>query len=603
MRHGAQDYFLVDRFDDYMLPKTLGCMLDRSANGEALFEEKERAQVMLNSIGDAVVSTDISGQVTYLNSVAETMTGWSREEAAGRTLGEVFSIIDATTREPVASAMTLAIRENKTFSLASNCLLIRRDGVEAAIEDSAAPIHDRQGRVIGAVMVFHDVTKTRAMSARMAYLAQHDSLTDLPSKILLKDRLIQMMAVSDRRGQKMAVLFLNVDHFKNVNESLGHNIGDQLLQSVARRIVASVRSNDTVSRQGADEFVVLLSEATHAHDAGISAEKILAAVSKPHYINQFDVNVTASIGIATYPDDGVEAETLMKRADFALLHAKDTGRNNYQFFKPDMSVQALARQSLESGLRHALERDEFILHYQPKVNLKSGAIVGAEALIRWRHPERGIVPPSQFILLAEECGFIVPISHWVMRESCRQARAWQDAGFPLLCIAINISGVELRGKDFVADIRAILTETGVNPRHVELELTETFLMQDSKSIAAVLYALKDLGMRLALDDFGTGYSSLSYLRRFPIDILKIDRSFVRDLSTDADDASIVSAIINMGESLHLNVVAEGVETREQLTFLQEHSCPEGQGHYFSRPVIAREFTKLLAIDVSKAAAA
>lgn len=346
MRQGAQDYFLVDRFDDYMLPKTLGCMLDRSAIGEALFQAKERAQVTLNSIADAVASTDIFGRVTYLNGVAESMTGWSRDEAAGHMLDEVFSLIDATTREPVASAMTLAIRENKTYSLASNCLLVRRDGAEAAVEDSAAPIHDRQGRTTGAVMVFHDVTKMRAMSVRTAYLTQHDSLTDLPSRILLRDRLIQMMALSDRRGQKMAVLLLDVDHFRNINESLGHDIGDQLLQSIARRVVASVRSTDTVSRPGGDEFVVLLSAGTQAQDAGISADKILAAVGKPHYINQYDVNVTASIGIATYPDDGSEAEALMKRADLALLHAKDSGRNNFQFFKPDMSVQALDRQSL-----------------------------------------------------------------------------------------------------------------------------------------------------------------------------------------------------------------------------------------------------------------
>jgi diguanylate cyclase (GGDEF)-like protein/PAS domain S-box-containing protein len=599
VQRGAQDYFLFGRFEDYMLPKTLDCMLERMANVDALYEEKERAQVTLNSIGDAVVSTDLSGHVTYLNGVAESMTGWSRDEAAGHPFDAVFSIIDATTREPVQSPMTFAIRDNKNVTLRSNCVLIRRDGIEAAIEDSSAPIHDRQGKVTGAVMVFHDVTRTRAMSARLAYLAQHDGLTDLPNRILLKDRLIQTMALADRHGQKMAVLYLDVDRFKNVNDSLGHAIGDQLLQSVAQRLVASVRSTDTVSRQGGDEFVVLLSEATHAQDAAISADKLLGAVSKPHYINKHDVNVTASIGIATYPDDGTEAETLLQHADFALLHAKDCGRNNYQFFKSNMNARVLERQSLESGLRRALERQEFMLHYQPKINLETGAIVGAEALIRWRHPERGIVPPSQFISIAEECGVIVPISRWVMRESCQQARIWHAAGFPLICISINISAVELRGKGFVAELREILMETEVDPHCVELELTETFLMQEPKSTAAVLHALKDMGVRLALDDFGTGYSSLSYLRRFPIDILKIDRSFVGDLTTDAANANIVHAVINMGKSLHLSVVAEGVETQEQLAFLREHSCPEGQGHYFSYPVVAPELTKLLAINASE----
>jgi diguanylate cyclase (GGDEF)-like protein/PAS domain S-box-containing protein len=602
VQHGAQDYLLMGRFAG-MLSKTLGCMLERAANVDVLFEEKERAEVTLNSIGDAVISTDVLGHVTYLNGVAEGMTGWSRDEAAGHTLEEVFHAIDVTTRELAQNPMTLAIRQNKTFSLTPNCVLIRRDGVEAAIEDSAAPIHDRHGQVTGAVMVFHDVTKTRSMSARMAYLAQHDSLTDLPNRILLKDRLIHTMALAHRHQQKMAVLYLDVDRFKNINDSLGHAIGDLLLQSIAQRLVACVRSSDTVSRQGGDEFVVLLSEATHAQDAGISAQKMLIAVSKPHNIDQHDVSVTASIGIATYPDDGTEAETLMKHADFALLHAKDSGRNNYQFFKPDMNVRALERQSLETGLRHALERHEFALHYQPEINLETGAIVGVEALIRWRHPERGLVPPNQFIPVAEECGFIVPISQWVLREGCRQARAWQDAGFAPRSIAINISAVELRGKDFVAEVRATLAETGLDPRCLVLELTETFLMQDSPHTLAVLQALKDLGVHLALDDFGTGYSSLSYLRRFPIDTLKIDRSFVSNLTTDDNDASIVSAVINMGKSLHMRVVAEGVETREQLQFLQEHGCPEGQGYYFSHPVVAAEFTQLLATDVSGAAAA
>ena len=498
--------------------------------------------------------------------------------------------------------MALAVRQNKTVGLPPNCVLIRRDGFEAAIEDSAAPIHDRHGQVTGAVMVFHDVSTARAMSAQMAYLAQHDSLTDLPNRLLLKDRLAQSMARAHRHQQKMAVLYLDVDRFKNINDSLGHAIGDRLLQSVAQRLAACVRSSDTVSRQGGDEFVVLLSEATRGQEAAISAAKILLTLSKPHRIDQHDLTITVSIGIATYPDDGTEAETLMKNADFALLHAKNYGRNNYQFFKPDMNVRALERQSLESDLRHALDREEFVLHYQPKMNLETGAIVGLEALIRWRHPQRGLVPPSEFIRAAEECGFIVPISCWVLREGCRQARAWQDEGLPPMRIAINISAVELRSKDFVAGVRAILTETGLEPRYLELELTESFLMQDSQATAAVLQDLKELGVQLALDDFGTGYSSLSYLKRFPIDILKIDQSFVRDLTTDADDASIVSAVISMGKSLHMRVVAEGVETREQLEFLQEHNCPEGQGYYFGHPVVAGDITQILGNIAAEAAA-
>ena len=593
VQRGAQDYLLKGRLDSYLLPKALGSMIERAAHAEALFNEKERAQVTLNSIGDAVMSTDIWCNVTYLNLVAETLTGWSREEAAGQPLDEVFRIIDSGTREPVANPMRLAIQENKAVGLTPNCVLIRRDGVEAAIEDSAAPIHDRRGQVTGAVMVFHDVSTARALSLRMSYLAQHDSLTDLPNRILLDDRLTQATTRARRHRQKLAVLFIDIDRFKHINDSLGHATGDRLLQSIAQRLLTCVRSSDTVSRQGGDEFVILLSEVTHAQDAAVSAEKILHSLSAPHLVDQHELHVTVSIGIATYPDDGYEAETLLQNADFAMYHAKDCGRNNYQFFKPEMNVRAVERQSLETDLRHAIERQEFLLHYQPKINLVTGAIIGVEALIRWRHPRHGLILPEKFIPVAEECGAIVPIGRWALREACRQARAWQNAGLPRLRIGVNISAVELRAKDFVEGVRAILTETGMDPRFLELELTETFLMEDSTATAAVLQALKATGAQLALDDFGTGYSSLSYLKRFPIDSLKIDQSFVRDLATDPDDASIVSAVIAMGKSLHMRVVAEGVETREQLAFLREKNCPVGQGYFFSPPVAAAELVQLL----------
>jgi diguanylate cyclase (GGDEF)-like protein/PAS domain S-box-containing protein len=603
VQHGAQDYLLKGRLDGYLLPKTLGSMVERAASAEALFEEKERAQVALNTIADAVMSTDIQGHVTFLNVVAESMTGWSRDEAAGRPLEEVFRVIDAVTRGIVQNPMALAIRENKTVGLTPNCILVRRDGVEAYIEDSAAPIHDRRGQVTGAVIVFHDVGAARALPLRMSYLAQHDSLTDLPNRILLSDRLTQAIALAHRSGKKLAVLFLDIDRFKHINDSLGHAIGDRLLQSVAQRLLACVRRSDTVSRQGGDEFVILLPEVAHAGDAAAIADVILLALSTPHHIAKHDLHVTASVGIATYPDDGTDAETLMQNADLAMYDAKDSGRDNWQFFKAEMNKRAVERQLVEVALRHAVDQQEFVLQYQPQMNLGTGAIIGVEALIRWRHPERGLVPPAHFIPIAEECGVIVAIGRWVLREACRQARTWQCAGLPPVRIAINISAVELRAKDFVAGVRAILLETGLDPRFLELELTETFLWQDSKSTLAVLQALKAMGVQLALDDFGTGYSSLSYLRRFPIDTLKIDQSFVRDITTDAGDAGIVSAVISMGKSLHMRVVAEGVETREQLAFLREQRCPEGQGYHFSRPVVAGEFTRLLGHSVPKTAAA
>ncbi len=593
VQHGAQDYLLKTHVDSYLLHKALGSMIERSAIAEALFEERERAQVTLKSIGDAVVSIDARGNVTYLNIVAETMTGWSRDEAAGHSVEEVLRIVDVTTREIVPNPMALAIRENKTVDLKANCVLIRRDGVETGIEESAAPIHDRQGQVTGAVMVFHDVSMARALSLKMYHLAQHDGLTDLPNRMLLDDRLAQAITLCHRNQQKLAVLFLDLDRFKHINDTLGHDFGDRVLRNAAQRLLQCVRSSDTVSRQGGDEFVIVLSEIAHSQDAEGCAAKILSALSVPVRIDEHDLYITASIGIATYPDDGNDAETLLKHADLAMYHAKANGFNTFQFFEPGMNARAAERQLLENGLRHAIEREQFVLHYQSKINLATGAIVGVEALVRWCHPERGLILPGQFLAIAEESGLIVPIGRWVMTECCNRARAWRDAGLPPIRMAINISAVELRTKGFVSGVRAMLTQAKLEPSDLELELTETFLLQNADSTAAVLEALKDVGVRLALDDFGTGYASLSHLRRFPIDTLKIDRSFVRDIAMDSDDASIVRAVIGMGKSLDMQVVAEGVETSEQFDFLRQQGCPEGQGYYFSEPIVAAEFARNL----------
>jgi diguanylate cyclase (GGDEF)-like protein len=462
-----------------------------------------------------------------------------------------------------------------------------------AIEDSVAPIHDRRGQVTGAVMVLRDVSAARALSHRMSYLAQHDALTDLPNRMLLNDRLSEAIALASRHARLLAVLFLDLDHFKRINDSLGHVVGDRLLQSVARRLHACIRSSDTVSRQGGDEFVILLSEVAHATDASVTADKILQALRVPIRVDQHELHVTGSIGIVTYPDDGADAESLIKNADFAMYHAKDNGRDTYRFFRSDMNARALERQTLEADLRHAIQRQELVLHYQPRINLATGAIVGVEALLRWHHPERGLLLPREFIPIAEECGLIVLIGRWVLREACRQSRAWQDAGLASTCIAVNISAVELRSADFADDVRATLAETRLESRHVELEVTETFLLQDTEATGAVLRALKKVGVQLALDDFGTGYASLRFLRTFPIDAVKIDQSFVRGLRSGSRDASIVNAIISMGSSLRMRVVAEGVESRQQLELLRTQGCPEGQGYYVSQPVPAGECTQLL----------
>jgi diguanylate cyclase (GGDEF)-like protein/PAS domain S-box-containing protein len=593
MLHGAQDYLLEGHLDRYAFTRAIRNIIEREIARLELFNEKERAQVTLNSIGDAVISTDNRGNVTYLNIVAEHMTGWTRKEAVGHPFDVVFQIIDGATHRPSANPMELAIQQDKTVGLKANCILVRRDGYECAIEDSAAPIHDRDGQVTGAVIVFHDVSMARSMVQEMSHLAQHDALTDLPNRLLLNDRLAQAITLAHRNQHQLAVLYLDLDGFKNINDSLGHSVGDKLLQSIALSLSAVVRKSDTVSRHGGDEFVVLLPEVAHAADAAITAEKILTELKKTHSIGEHHLHVTVSIGISTYPGNGEDAESLIKNADTAMYHAKQSGRNNYQFFKPDMSLRAVERQSLEGQLRYALERQELFLQYQPKVNLKTGAIVGVEALLRWQHPERGLLLPGQFLTIAEDTGMIVGIGQWVLREACRQTREWLDAGLLAVPVAVNISSLEFRSEQFLEHVQVALKDTCLDPRYLELELTETVLMRHAESTTYMLGRLKAIGVRLTVDDFGTGYSSLSYLTRFPIDSLKLDQSFVHNIIADSNDAIVIRSVISMAKSLKQSVIAEGVETMEQLAFLQAHGCDEGQGYYFSRPAAAQQFANLL----------
>jgi diguanylate cyclase (GGDEF)-like protein/PAS domain S-box-containing protein len=593
LQEGAQDYLIKGQIETRSLFRAMRYAIERKGMEEALFAEKERAQVTLNCIGDAVICTDIAGNITFLNLVAENMIGWPRQEACGRPLADVFRVQDASSHLTTPDPTEIAVEQNRTVHLPSNCILLRRDGFESPIEDSVSPIHDRQGQVIGAVIVFRDVSAARAMALQMAHSAQHDFLTGLPNRTLVNDRVSQAITFAHRREKKVAVLFLDLDGFKHINDSLGHAIGDKLLQSIAKRLVDCVRGSDTVSRQGGDEFVILLSEVEQAEDAAITARRMLQAVAEAHSVDLHDLHVTTSIGVSVFPDDGQDAETLIKNADTAMYQAKENGRQSYQFFKPAMNVRAVERQSIEESLRRALQRQEFAVHYQPKIDLKTGEITGAEALLRWTHPTRGSVPPSQFIPVAEDCGLIVPIGRWILREACAQACSWAREGLQLATMAVNISAMEFRNEEFLEDLFAILEETGLSPRSLELELTESVLMKRADSTETILRTLRSRGVQLAVDDFGTGYSSLSYLRKFPIDALKIDQSFIRQITTAPDDTAIVTAVISMGRSLNLRVIAEGVETREELLFLQRHQCQEAQGYYFSRPVAATQFAALL----------
>ncbi|ADV82890.1 putative bifunctional diguanylate cyclase/phosphodiesterase [Terriglobus saanensis] len=596
VRYGAQDYLLPRHLDNYSLSRALHRAIESSAV-DLLSVEKNRALVTLDSIGDAVLSSDLLGRVTYLNGAAEKMTGWTRLEALGQPLSEVFRILDSVTREIAPDPLQRAIDLNRAVGLPSGCVLLHRDGTERVIDDTAAPIHDSVGTVIGAVIVFHDMSEARATAILMASSANHDPLTKLPNRILLSDRISQAISISHRKHRPFAVMFLDLDYFKAVNDSLGHAIGDKLLQAVADRLLAGLRNSDTVSRQGGDEFVILLPEIENAADAASSAKKLLLSIGAPYNIDEHCIQISGSFGISLYPDHGDDAETVLNNADIAMYEAKETGRNAIRFFKPEMGLKATERQSLEVGLRRALEQNEFCLYYQPKVSLALGQITGAEALIRWQDPMLGLLLPAYFVTAAESSGLIVRIGRWVMREACRQASLWQTRGLPSIKIAVNVSAVEFQDRHFVEGVKNILRETGLEPGCLQLELTEGVLMKDADSTASVLRELRQMGVQLAIDDFGAGYSSLSYLRQFPIDILKIDQSFVNQIGGGARDGILISAIIGIGRNLNYIVVAEGIETIEQKVYLQGQRCDEGQGYLFSHPLVAHEFERLLQIGI------
>ena len=553
----------------------------RSSVESLLFEESERLRVTLGSIGDAVLVTDSAGYVTYLNPVAERMSGWTTAEARHKHSHEVLHITTSATTERVPNPVRIALLEERTVGLAADAVLHRRGGGTFAIEDSAAPIRDRDGIIIGAVMVFHDVSETRAMANRMSHLAQHDALTDLPNRVLLQDRLSQAIERGQRNGTQAALLFLDLDRFKHVNDSLGHAVGDQLLIETARRLVACVRECDTVSRLGGDEFVVLLSDLQDAQGPSRVAEKILRTLNQPFAINQQSLSIAASIGIAVYPRDGSTVDALTKNADAAMYLAKQSGRNGYRYFTSELGDIARRRLTLERAITDGLKRSEFILHYQPQFR-SDGTFIGVEALVRWKR-DGALVPPNDFIPFAEESGLIIELGDHLLGAACRQGYAWQCATSHPFTIAVNISAHQFRSPGFVERVSQILAESGLAPHHLELEITETALMSAAERTETILKRLKTIGVGIALDDFGTGYSSLSYLRRFPVDRIKIDKSFVHEIASSRSNTAIVEAVIGLGRNLGLRVIAEGVETFDQARVLTTLGCAEVQGYLTGRP--------------------
>jgi len=569
---------------------------ERKAFEDALFRERELAEVTLKSIGDAVITTDPDMIVTSLNPIAEAMTGWPSHEAVGRPMDEVFQLKEPLTRRPIPNPLLAAVHRNAIVGLTTDAILMHRNGFESPIEDSAAPIHDHAGNVVGGVVVFHDVSETRALALKMAHLAHHDTLTGLPNRALLQSRMEFAVTVATRRNQRAALLFVDIDHFKQINDTMGHAAGDALLQEVARRIRAAVRADDTVSRLGGDEFVVLLPHVDGAPDASVVAEKVLAACSQAVGLENGAMTISFSIGISVFPDDATDAESLLRNADTAMYEAKMQGRNGYRFFHASMNERDAARIRIEVELRKALARGELSLHFQPKVDVDIGTIIGAEALLRWQVDGVDVYTPEQFIPVAEDCGLIVPIGEWALREACRHAEAWTRLYRPLT-VSVNVSSLQFQHTRFFESLGNIIIDTGIHPTLLELELTERTVMEGGDHIAGLLKRVKSLGVSLSLDDFGTGYCSLSYLKHFPIDTLKIDRAFIRDVPCDNDSAAIVSAIIAMSRGMNRHVLAEGVENAEQAAFLQAEGCAQMQGFLFGKAMPAKEFeARISAID-------
>jgi diguanylate cyclase (GGDEF)-like protein/PAS domain S-box-containing protein len=567
----------------------------------ALCDSEEKYRSLLDGIQEyAVLMLDPVGVILNWNVGAQRMHGYTAEEIVGQNFSRLFPLEDTQAGRPQEILRLAALNERHQEEMPH----ARQDGSTFIGEIALTALHDSSGKLRGFSKISRDLTprkdaeshlvRVNRQMARLARSAEHDALTGLPNRLLLNDRINQAIALAHRNSSMVAILFLDLDGFKHINDSLGHSIGDRLLRSVAKRLLACVRTPDTVSRNGGDEFIIVLQEMDQPNQAAITARRVLTAVADVHNVGGHDLHVTASVGISVYPRDGPDAESLIKNADTAMYQAKTIGRKTFQFFTSKMNVSAVERQSIEEDLRHALENREFALHYQPRVDLKTGAVVGAEALIRWTHPTRGPLSPGNFIPVAEETGLILPIGAWVLREACLQARSWKDAGLSAGAMAVNVSTVQFQDEDFLVDLLSVLRETGMDPRSLELEVTESVLMKNTEASVSILKAVRDIGIRVAVDDFGTGYSSLSYLRQLPLDSLKVDQSFLRKIHVAPDDSIIVSAIIGMGRNIGLRVVAEGVETAEELEFLKANDCDEAQGYYFSRPAPAEEFVKLLA---------
>jgi diguanylate cyclase (GGDEF)-like protein/PAS domain S-box-containing protein len=589
-----QEYFATQPQALMAIMKTLSARSRKISTGLASTSDSKNddsAQDTIPSLDEyyreVLVIHPQTFQFIKANSLACVDTGYTPEEIKKKTFIEVAPNLDPKKLSQMCDSLINKIRPMVSFETAIN----RKDGSIYPAECKLQLVEPKNSQSEILVWV-QDITERKQMENTIRQMAYYDSLTGLPNRNLLNDRLAVALANASRNNQKVAILFLDLDHFKTINDSLGHEAGDQLLQQVSLRIKKVLRKQDTIARMGGDEFIILIPGLTDTDHTARLAEKILDAVTPVLKIGDNELYIGCSIGISIFPDDGMEIKTLLKNSDLAMYRAKEKGRNTFQLYTPAMNFKAMERLAVEKNLRKALDREEFELHYQPKVNLKSGQIAGMEALIRWDSPELGLVMPNQFIPIAEETRLIIQMGHWVLVTACRQARIWQEAGLPQIPISVNLSVVQFTHPNLVSEISKVLKQTKFSPHHLELEITESVLMQDTTLAVSILNKLSELGIKISIDDFGTGFSSLNYLKNLPLDYLKIDQTFVKDFSLQTNSA-ITKAIVTLAQSLNMKTIAEGVETEEQRKFLSELNCDEAQGYLFSKPISKDEMGELL----------
>ncbi len=571
-----------------------------------LKQSYEFIKTVMNSMQDPISVIDVKTlRIVDVNAAFLNEYSCAEPDVIGKTCHEMTHKQNSPCQPPNDLCPLTEMVNTKGHAMAEH-LHVDGRGEKRYVEVTTSPIFDAQGNISQALHIVRDITERKKASEQIQFLAYYDGLTGLPNRRFYKELLVRALQYAERHRKILTVMFIDLDGFKRVNDTLGHEAGDQLLKEVAVRLEHCVRKSDYVARQqqegtvpdmvsriGGDEFIVLLNDVALGSDAARVAQRMLEAIGAPCLLGGQEVRVSASIGIALYPADGTDAETLLKCSDIAMYHAKEQGKDNYKFYSSTLNAAARERLTMENDLRRAVEKEEFILHYQPRVAIPNGRVTGLEALVRWSHPGRGLVPPGDFIALAEETGLIVPIGQWVLRQACEQHREWTAAGLPAVPLAVNVSRRQFERQKLNDVVAKVLRDSGCEPRHLELEITESMIMQDPEKTSATLRELRDIGIRIAVDDFGTGYSSLDILKKLPLDYLKIDRSFVANITTADGDRAIASAIVSMAHSLKLKVIAEGVETKEQLAVLAELGCDEAQGYLFGRPMPAGECARFL----------